>query len=178
MKAILTTILAAAAMAACVAQEMQMPPRPAELDKLEFMAGDFDEATTMTMPTGEKVETKGAVSAKWTLGKRYIRSENTGEMPGMGKFEGMLMLTWNELIGKYEGTWFDSMGGWHLKASGMLENDTLTLISEEVEYPGAGKMQFRMSYKKLDAKKIEFKLDLKMDGEFANQMTSIMTRKG
>jgi hypothetical protein len=178
MKAILTTIFVCAALAVCVAQ--QEPPRPAELDKLDFLTGEFTQIDTVTGPTGEKTEVKdNKSSVKWSLGKRYIHAEYFGDMPGMGKFEGLMMISWNELISKYEGTWFDSTGGWHIKASGTFENDTLVLTSEAEEMPGAGKMFFRMSYKKLDAKKIEFKLDMKMaDADWSNMMTSIMTRKG
>lgn len=177
MKLIAATALVAALFSACFAQ--QAPPRPAELDKLDFIAGDFDCVDTFTMPAGEKTEVKSKTVSKWALDKRYIRYETFGEMPGMGKFEGMMMLTWNELIGKYEATWFDSAGGWSIKAHGdKVENDTLVLTSEEETIPEMGTMQFRLTYKKLDAKKVEFKLDMKMGDDWMNQMTSVLTRKG
>lgn len=181
MRAILTTILIGAAMAASFArQDMQMPPRPdAELAKLNFLTGEFDQTDTYADPaSNEKIEVKSKTSSKWVLSKRYVRSEYFGEMPGMGKFEGMMMLTWNEVASKYEATWFDSTGGWHIKAQGAFEGETLTMISEEEEMPGMGKTQFRLSYKKVDDKKVEFKLDMKAGADWSNIMTSMMTRKG
>lgn len=92
-------------------QDMQPPPRPAELDRLEPMVGEWDTEMTMTMPGSDKPMTsKGSSSIKWGLDKNYLVEHVQGDMGEMGKFQGMSVMSYDAKDKVYRMWWFDSMG--------------------------------------------------------------------
>jgi hypothetical protein len=178
MKAVLLTALMALTIAVASAQESMMPPRPsAELDQLNFLVGEFNSADSFMGMDGKRGTGKSTISAKWAIGKRHLTSAFKGSFPGMGEMEGLAIITWNEMKSAYQLHFFDSSTGMPMVCTGKFDNGALVMTSEEVEVPGMGKSTFRVSYKKLDDKKVEFKLDMKMGEEWMNQMTSVYTPK-
>lgn len=152
-------------------------PRPdAELKAIEYLVGKFDTKDKMHMSPTETVESKGTSDSKWVLMKRYISMDNTGTMGGV-PFEGHMMVTYNEMAKRYEASWFDSMGGASLKASGQIKDGTLEMVSEPYS-PGGPPMIFRLSYKPIDAKSFNFKLEMKVgEADWSNVITSVYTKK-
>ncbi len=60
-------------------------------------------------PSGEPVVSEGSETAKMILGGRFLQSNTKGEGM-MGPFEGMGLLGYDNVTGKYVGNWCDSMG--------------------------------------------------------------------
>jgi hypothetical protein len=77
--------------------------------KLEPTIGTWDVACKHWMEPGAPVsESKGRSTAKWIFGNRFVEQRFTGDMMGM-PFEGLGYTGYDNVQGKYVGTWTDSM---------------------------------------------------------------------
>lgn len=175
-----TTLMSVLLLIACVgalAQEMQMPPKPeAELKAINYLVGEFDTTDTMHMPDGSKMESKGKATSKWTLMDRYVQMNVAAEMGPGNKFEGLFMITYNEVDKQYEASWFDSMGGQSIKAKGQMTDGKLAMTSETFKYMEQ-EMTFRLTYTKIDEKSFNFTLEIKMGEEWMTQLSSVYKKK-
>jgi len=155
----------------------QAPAKPeAELKAISYLVGNFDAENTITMGP-ETAKDNGTCVSKWALKDRYIRMEVAGTMGSYGPYEGLMLLTYNEMSKKYEAAWFDSMGGQSLRAVGQIEGGKLTLVSDAFA-AGGPEMRFRMTYSQRDAKTVDFRLDAKVgDADWSPQLVSVYRRK-
>ncbi len=173
-----TTLMSILLLVACVGSRAQeMPPQPeAELKAISYLVGEFETTDTMHMPDGSKMESKGKATSKWALMDRYVHMMVAGEMgPGM-KFEGMFMITYNEVDKQYEASWFDSMGGQSIKAKGQITDGKLVLTSDTFKYMEQ-EMTFRLTYSKIDDKSLSFMLEMKIGEEWMTQLSSVYKKK-
>ncbi len=136
---LITAVLASIAMAS------QTADLPKELKTLDYFAGRW--ATESTTKDGPSC----AYTGEWVLGKRHLRMEVNGTLMGM-KFEGMMLLTFDESRGKYASTWADSLGGMVATGYGDWKGDTLTTTTEMLEM-GGQKMRIRATLTKKSPEK-------------------------
>jgi hypothetical protein len=97
--------------------------RPAQMDKLAFMAGDWSVATEFKMdPSGEWMKSEGNSTVEPMLEGCIQRMNYEGDMMGM-PFKGIGLTTYNRETGQYDTVWFDTMGAKMSTMSGDFNDD-------------------------------------------------------
>lgn len=87
-------------------------------------AGTWQGKTTMWMfPGSEPMKSECVSKATSILDGRYIRVEITGEMPGMGPFNGIGVYGYDNVSGKYVSTWIDNHSTGILNGTGEVSAD-------------------------------------------------------
>lgn len=72
-------------------------------------AGDWQGKTTMWMaPNTDPVESEGVMTVTPILDGRFMKIEMTGEMPGMGPYNGSGLCGFDNVTKKYVATWIDN----------------------------------------------------------------------
>ena len=103
-------------------------------------AGDWDVTGKMWMAPGAPPEESTGKARIWTvMDGRFLMQEFTGSMLGM-PFQGMGVSGFNNITGKYEGSWWDNMGTMimHLEGTGDAHG-TVTDMAEFTDPFGARK---------------------------------------
>ncbi|MCB0826832.1 MAG: DUF1579 family protein [Armatimonadetes bacterium] len=158
----LTAMILSTAILAAPRQDASMYAPPAEMKQVEFMVGNWkSEGSGMGMD-GQESKIKGSAVAKMAVGGRYLEWVTDDEMDGFGKMQGEFKLTYNTMISKWEGVWFDSMSPYSMRAYGTLKDGVLDMMSEEVDMPEMGKTKFNIVYKKISDKKVDLVVSLVM----------------
>ena len=77
---------------------------------LDAMAGTFDTKVSSWMaPGAPPMVSNGTSTNTWIMGGRYLEQRFSGSMMGQ-PFEGLGYTGYDNVSGKYWGTWFDNMG--------------------------------------------------------------------
>lgn len=94
---------------------------------LADLAGQWTTTTKMWMsPNGKPEESTGKSTLKTILGGRWLQQDFKSQV--MGKpFEGMGLTGYDNVTGKYETMWFDTMSTGVMKGSGVYEAGSKTL---------------------------------------------------
>ena len=88
-----------------------MPERPAELDKLNAFAGNWEMEGEIRMAgLDEVLKTTGSGEAKWDGDGWYLVSRNSFTMGELGEIQGQETWTYDTHSKKYRSTWVDSTG--------------------------------------------------------------------
>jgi len=96
--------------AAAAAAAPELPKPAPELQKLEFLKGDWvHEEKYEASPMGPAGTGKGRSRNAWVLGDHHLYMVYAGNTP-MGKMEGRGFLRWDTLARQYTLDWFDNMG--------------------------------------------------------------------
>lgn len=83
-------------------------PGPAH-QRLDALVGEWDGDFRIYMePGAEPMTSRGIVTRKWILGKRFIQ-ETVEATSDMGTFSGLGFIGYNNLDGQYEVAWLDDM---------------------------------------------------------------------
>jgi hypothetical protein len=142
--------LLAALLAGCqkpdLSEMMKPPQRPAELDRLEMLAGDWEGAGEMTAEGSDQIMTfHGAETMSWDADRWLLVDNFEYEMGDKGTMRGMGVMMWDAKAKKYRSWSFDNFGEsesgtatydeetktWHFKSKGC------NLVTGE-SYVGAG----------------------------------------
>lgn len=110
------------------AQE-DMPPmgRPAEMDEMAFLVGEWDVVMNMRMaPDQPWMESEASATTEMILDGCVQRMTFEGNVMGM-PLKGMDHLSYNRDTGKFESMWMDNMSARFSTMSGNLEGDQLVL---------------------------------------------------
>jgi len=100
------------------------PERPAALDKLNMLQGEWENAGEFKMMgVDEILKTKGTSQLTWESDGWYLVEHSEFEMGEMGKMKGIGIWTWDPKHEKYLTWWFSDWGD-HL--SGMVTYNELT----------------------------------------------------
>lgn len=92
-------------------QEMQPPPRPAELDRLNCFVGTWEGKYEVKIPgTEEPMTSTGQSVAKWSLDDMFLIEEGTYDMGDMGTMTMMAIWGWDPQAKKYRTWWFSNWG--------------------------------------------------------------------
>lgn len=113
----------AADMQACVAAGT--PGKMHEL--LAKGIGQWQAKTTMWMAPGfEPMTSEGASTVSAMMDGRFIKVEMTGEMPGMGPYNGLGVYGFDNVSQKFVSTWIDNHGTGIMQGTGELSADGKT----------------------------------------------------
>ncbi|MEE8170946.1 MAG: DUF1579 family protein [Phycisphaerae bacterium] len=155
-------------------EDMQPPPRPAEMDQLAAWVGNWTYTVEMSAP-GTPEPMTGSSRITWEYGKRFLIEHMEGQMGEEETFRGMAIYTWDANAGKYRTWMFDNMGGvdtgtmsydestntWHMSGKGYnpangertygegsikMEDDN-TMEWQWTEWDSPWKLQELMSFK-------------------------------
>jgi uncharacterized protein DUF1579 len=86
--------------------------------RLEPMVGTFHAKATFVMTPGEPEQvSEGSSEHRWVLGGRWLEQKYQTPMMGM-PFEGIGFTGYDNVQGKYVGTWMDSFGTGHMISIG------------------------------------------------------------
>ncbi len=111
----------------------KLPARPAELDRLNMLVGEWDTAGTIKMiGMDAAIETTGHNVARWSADGWLLIDESTYDMGALGTMSGVSLWSWDDRAKRYRVDWYDSFGErasgyayydevshvWHLKTSG------------------------------------------------------------
>lgn len=109
-------VLATGCMPKMTIEEMKamMPEgRPAELDRLDAFAGQWDSECTMKMPMldrEEPLKAWGSGESHWNTDKTYLVGDSTFTMEEFGEMYGHETWSYDSKAKLYRSTWTDSMG--------------------------------------------------------------------
>jgi hypothetical protein len=109
--------MSAGEMAAMAKMQAAMTPG-ANHKMLDGMVGTFDTKTTFWMaPGAPPMSSTGTSVNTWIMGGRYVEQRFTGTVMGM-PFEGLGYTGYDNVSGKYWGTWIDSMSTGVMSSTG------------------------------------------------------------
>lgn len=112
-------------------QALMQASQPGDMHKLiATLAGTWKATVKLLMP-GAPPDSSGVMTTTMVLGGRYAHSMFKADLGGM-EFEGAATLGFNNVTGKFESTWIDSMGTFTLFSTGSYDKDTkaLTMTGE------------------------------------------------
>jgi Protein of unknown function (DUF1579) len=92
-----------------MAEMMKPPPRPAELDRLQPLVGQWETTMEMKDPSGKVTAAKGSSTSGWEADKRILLERFEGSMNNE-KMSGLAIWSYNTKTGKYQMFWTDSHG--------------------------------------------------------------------
>lgn len=115
--------------------------------KLDYFAGTWQATVKHWMePGSEPHESSGTMTNTWVLGNRFLRQDYSGEGMGGGTFEGTGYFGFNNVTGKYEGLWIDSMStGMMTEAGDCDESGTVWTMTGQAEFPTPGTIMTKRS---------------------------------
>lgn len=106
--------------------------------RLEPLAGQFRTRTTFVMaPGGDPQVSEGRSENTWVVGGRYLRQVYQGSNMGMF-FEGLGYTGFDNVRGRYVGTWMDSFGTGLMNSIGVGQptDDEIAFEAESLEPTG------------------------------------------
>lgn len=152
----------------------QLGPQHAEFKK---WVGNWDaKVKSWHDPTKPPEESTGTTRYELALGDRFIIEHHNGTMPGMGPFEGMGILGYNNITNEYEHVWLDSMGTGMMMSHGTKAADGTITFKAEMDSPMGGKMPCRMVAKHVDDDHSHFEMYCSMGGPEMKMMEIDYTR--
>ncbi len=90
-------------------------------------AGSWDgKGSVWGAPGTEPVAFECALTITPIMDGRYLRSEMSGEMPGLGLFTGQGVVGYDNVVGKFVGNWIDNQSTGIANGEGARDGDTLT----------------------------------------------------
>lgn len=87
------------------------PERPAELDQLDMLLGEWETTGTIELAVvDEPITTSGRNKAQWTMDGRVLEDQADLDMGPFGRVTGKTLWTWDPSLQKHRMWWFDSLG--------------------------------------------------------------------
>lgn len=114
---------------------------------MAFMVGSWDVSAKMWMGPGEPETSSARMESYWIMGRRFVRSEYTGELAGR-PYRGEATFGFSNPASRYESSWVDSIGSAISQSSGTRDGDVVTLKGIEVNPMMGGEIPFRHVYTK------------------------------
>lgn len=102
---------------------------PGEMHQhLAKRVGQWDAKTTMWMvPDSEPIHSQGSSTGTSMFGGRYFKIEITGDMPGMGTFNGYGLYGYDNVAEQFQSVWIDDHSTGMAIGTGELSEDGSTL---------------------------------------------------
>jgi hypothetical protein len=164
MRRIALAVIVLCALLTAALLEAQAPPPPAaELQKLDFMTGQWTAEGTATFgPPGTPATKWSETSeATWMDGKYFLVMHSDTDLGPMGKSKEMAVFGYDSDNKAYTYTAFSSLGEAE-KSTGTVNGDTWTWISDE--RMGGMTMKGRFTMKVLSPTSYTMKFELSQDG--------------
>jgi hypothetical protein len=129
-----------------------------------------------TDPDAAPETSEGNSNIEMIMGGRYMIEKYSGEMPGMGPFEGMGIMAFNNVTSEFEHIWLDSMSTGVMYSSGTETDGVITLTGEFAD-PMSGEMvQCRSVSTKVSDNERFFEMFCTMEGTEIKMMEITYTR--
>lgn len=91
-------------------------------------AGTWKAETVMWMtPDAEPMHSTGRSTVTPIMDGRFFKVEMTGQMPGMGVYNGMGIYGYDNVAEEFQGIWIDNHGTGMMRGTGQLSDDGKTL---------------------------------------------------
>ena len=135
--------------------------RPAEMDALAFMNGEWTVDMQYMSETGEWVSTTGTATSKPVLNGCANRMDFEANMMGM-PFKGFDHTTYNRETDQYESVWIDDMGAKMTVMHGNFEGDALVMTGTDM-WQGM-KYHSKAVSKKISDDEVSWVMSMSMDG--------------
>lgn len=91
-------------------------------------AGKWEAKTTMWMaPDADPMQSTGSSTVTSIMDGRYVKCEMTGDMPGMGTYNGFGIYGYDNVSETFQCTWIDNHGSAMMIGTGELSSDGKTL---------------------------------------------------
>ena len=147
-------------------------------DEMKKMAGTWKaHVKSYNDPNQPPAESDGTSTYEMTLDGRYLLERFSGEMPGMGPFNGMGILAFNNVTSEYEHIWMDSMSTGIFMSKGKPNADGSCTFKGEMDNPmGGGKWPCRMEFKPAGENQRHFEMWCSMGGPEVKMMEITYTR--
>jgi len=145
---------------------------------LGSMVGKWKTVSNAWMGPGEPMMSEGTAEGELIMGGRFLVLRSHGTMMG-NPFEGMELLGYDRMAGKYAAIWIDDMGtAIYTMGDGTYDEATKTLtLMAEWAMPGQeAKIPYRLVTKTLDANKHVFEMIAMRDGKDMKEMEITYTR--
>ncbi len=166
---VLVSLILALGIAVRAQDEMMEPMPTKELEKINFLLGHGKGDMTLYW-MGQESKAKTETVCEMGLGGRFVVMKNTMDMPGMGKVEGLFMITYNAKEKAFLGWWYDQMASDALKFKGNMEGNKLVMTSDLFEMPGMpAQTKMRSTYEP-QGKNVLFTLDMEANGKWQPMM--------
>jgi len=161
---ICAALLTVGIIAANSAYAQMAPPTPApELKKLEMFAGDWTAEGTMTAaPGAPSSKWSMTTHADWMEGNFFLVEHDEMDLGAMGKSKELAVMGYDPDNKVYTYRAFSSMGEAE-NATGTLDGDTLTWLSDE--HMNGQTMKGRFTMKILSPTAYNMKFELSQDGK-------------
>jgi hypothetical protein len=117
-------------------QTMMSAGTPGEMHaKLANYAGTWKLTNTMWMSEGsEPIQSDGTIVTRLEMDGRYAASTYKGQMPGMGAFEGVGIVGYDNARQKFVGTWYDNFSTGMMQGVGTPRSDAGTGLTIDWVY--------------------------------------------
>jgi hypothetical protein len=143
-------------------KKYQAAATPGEQHKmLSEMAGSWKYVSKMwEKPDAQPQESKGKTQFKKILGGRWIQQEFKGMAMGQ-PFEGLGLLGYDNVKGKFESVWMDTMSTGAMRGEGTLDASTNTIKetgTSSCPISADKTQEFRSDWQLVDKKKMVFSL--------------------
>jgi Protein of unknown function (DUF1579) len=148
------------------AAEAAMPPmgRPAEMDQISFMLGNWAVEMNIRMGPGQEWQkSEGRAEVTAVLDGCAQRMDFSGAVMGM-PFQGVDHSTYNRETKRFESVWLDNMGARMSSSYGNFNDDgQLVLMGEAME--NGMKMKTRTISAQVNENTVSWTMEMSMDGE-------------
>ena len=114
---------------------------------MAFMIGSWNVSTKMWMGPGEPVVSTATMESRWIMGRRFVRSDYTGDLGGI-PYRGEGTFGFNNAASRFESSWLDSIGSGISQSHGAREGDVVTVKGVELNPMMGGEIPFRHVYTK------------------------------
>jgi hypothetical protein len=127
-------------------QSMMAASTPGEMQKrLTEDVGNWKCNTSMWMqPGSEPMTSEGTSIVTSLIGGRYIQVDMSGNMPGMGPYQGMGIYGYDNTKQEFVATWIDNHGTGIMTGTGELSEDGKSINWEFSGYCPINKKQIKM----------------------------------
>jgi hypothetical protein len=135
------------------------------LKKLDFLLGDWESKESATGADGTKVDFTLKGTNRWVLDGTYLRIEESFEIPGRGKQENLIMMTYDARDKAYRAWWYTKGAGKPIEFTGAFVEKDFQLTSEaKAPYPA-----LRVTYKLVTDGRYDATLEVGNDGKWRVQ---------
>jgi hypothetical protein len=128
-------------------------------------------------PTQHPVDGSGTSTFEPIMGGRYLVENSSGDMPGMGPFEGLGMLGYNNLSGEYEHVWVCDSSTAMMISKGKANADGSIVFRGEMPDPlTRSNIPCRMVWTDVSADEKRFEMYCTKSGKEEKAMEATYTR--
>ena len=129
------------------------------LMKLSFLLGDWESKETTKGPDGKDLTFTLKGKNRWILDGTTLRIEESFEIPGVGKFENLILMTYDARDKVYRAWWFTNRGAKPVEFSGKFTDANFELAGERL----------RINYKPTGDGTYDATLEVLREGKWESQ---------